>query len=73
MLGYKAKNGFNIYRVRIRRHSRKRPEKKGIVYGKPKSIPVFGIKNNKSLKSIAEERVGRKVPSLRVLNSYWMG
>ena len=72
-LGYKAKQGFVIYRIRIRRGGRKRPVKKGRVYGKPKSVGVTGLKNTKSIKSIAEERVGRKVPALRILNSYWIG
>merc|ERR1712000_658599 len=35
-LGYKAKQGFVVYRVRVRRGSRKRRVSKGIVYGKPK-------------------------------------
>ncbi|KAL6126939.1 hypothetical protein ACLB2K_074984 [Fragaria x ananassa] len=34
-LGYKAKKGYVIYRVRVRRGGRKRPVAKGIVYGKP--------------------------------------
>ena len=34
-LGYKRKQGFVIYRIRIRRGGRKRPVSKGIVYGKP--------------------------------------
>ncbi|KAJ0970599.1 hypothetical protein J5N97_018558 [Dioscorea zingiberensis] len=36
-LGYKAKQGYVIYRVRVRRGGRKRPVPKGIVYGKPKN------------------------------------
>ena len=59
-LGYKAKQGIVIYRIRIRRGGRKRPVKKGRVYGKPSSVGVTGLKNAKSIKSIAEERVGRK-------------
>lgn len=35
MLGYKKKPGYCVFRVRIRRGSRKRPNPKGIVYGKP--------------------------------------
>ncbi|KAJ1948044.1 60S ribosomal protein L15, partial [Linderina pennispora] len=31
-LGYKAKQGFVIYRVRVRRGNRKRPNPKGQVY-----------------------------------------
>ena len=72
-LGYRQKPGFVIYRVRVRRGGRKLPVKKGIVYGKPKSQGVAGLKLYKNLKSRAEEKVGRKVQGLRVLNSYWVG
>merc|ERR1712169_48349 len=34
-LGYKAKQGYVIYRVRVRRGGRKRPVPKGATYGKP--------------------------------------
>ena len=33
-LGYKAKQGYVIYRVRVRRGGRKRPVPKGATYGK---------------------------------------
>ncbi len=32
-LGYKAKQGYVIYRVRVRRGGRKRPVPKGATYG----------------------------------------
>ncbi len=38
-----------------------------------KSIGITGLKNAKNYQSIAEETVGRKMPGLRVLNSYWVG
>ena len=72
-LGYKAKQGFVVYRVKIRRGNRKRPAPKGVVCGKLKSIGVAGLKNVKNYQSVAEEKVGRKLPGLRVLNSYWVG
>ncbi|CAB1320758.1 unnamed protein product [Coregonus sp. 'balchen'] len=34
-LGYKCKQGYVIYRVRVRRGGRKRPVPKGATYGKP--------------------------------------
>ena len=71
-LGYKAKQGYVIYRVRVRRGGRKRPVSKGIVYGKPKHQGITEIKFKRSLKSVAEERAGRKNGGLRVLNSYWV-
>ncbi|ORZ31535.1 60S ribosomal protein L15 [Catenaria anguillulae PL171] len=54
-LGYKAKQGYVVYRVRVRRGSRKRP-----------------LKFQRSARSVAEERVGRRCGNLRVLNSYWI-
>ena len=72
-LGYKAKQGFVIYRARVRRGNRKRPVPKGIVYGKPATQGINQLKWERSLKSKAEERVGRRCGNLRVLNSYWIG
>jgi len=71
-LGYKAKQGFVIYRARVRRGGRKRPVPKGIVYGKPANQGVLQLKWGRSLKSKAEERVGRQCGNLRVLNTYWI-
>jgi len=71
-LGYKAKQGYVIYRVRVRRGNRKRPNPKGIVYGKPHSQGINHLKWERSLRSKAEERVGARCPNLRVLNSYWV-
>uniref|UniRef100_A0A8C0CAB3 Ribosomal protein L15 n=1 Tax=Balaenoptera musculus TaxID=9771 RepID=A0A8C0CAB3_BALMU len=57
-LGYKAKQGYMIYRVRVRRGGRKRPVPKGATYGKP-------VHHG--------ELAGRHCGALRVLNSYWVG
>ncbi|KAJ1976946.1 60S ribosomal protein L15 [Dimargaris verticillata] len=71
-LGYKAKQGYVIYNVRVRRGSRKRQNRKGIVYGKPTNHGINELKNQRSLRAIAECRVGRRCGNLRVLNSYWI-
>ena len=72
-LGYKAKQGFVIYRVRVRRGSRKRPVHKGTVWGKPGSSGAINkFKCTRNLQNLAEERVGRRCGNLRVLNSYWV-
>merc|ERR1711881_99074 len=63
-LGYKAKQGYVIYRVRVRRGGRKKPV--------PKGEGVNQIKFQRSLRSVAEERAGRYCGGLRVLNSYWI-
>merc|ERR1711918_208088 len=65
--------GVVIWRVAVRRGSRKTKTPKGIIYGKPKRQGINQMKSRKNLRSIAEERVGRKMGALRVLNSYWVG
>jgi large subunit ribosomal protein L15e len=71
-LGYKAKQGFVVYRVRVRRGGRKRPVSKGIVYGKPVNQGITQLKAKRNLKNVAEERAGRRCGNLRLLNSYWI-
>mmetsp|Transcript_2216 Transcript_2216/g.9597 ORF Transcript_2216/g.9597 Transcript_2216/m.9597 type:complete len:206 (-) Transcript_2216:81-698(-) len=71
-LGFKAKQGYSVYRVAVRRGGRKRPNNKGIVFGKPKHHGINHLKFARNLKSVAEERLGRKAGNMRVLNSYWV-
>ena len=72
-VGYKAKQGYAIYRIRIRRGGRKRAVRKGIVYGKPVNQGIRKLKKIRSHRSVAEEKVGRRCSNMRVLNSYWVG
>ena len=44
----------------------------GIVYGKPVRQGVTQLKPTRNLRVLAEERAGRKLGGLRVLNSYWV-
>ena len=53
-LGYKAKQGYVIYRVRVRRGGRKRKVPKGAQCGKPTNIGVTQLKFQRSLRSVAE-------------------
>merc|ERR1712181_142731 len=71
-LGYKAKQGYCVYRVRVRRGGRKRPVHKGQVYGKPRNAGITALKARRSLRSVAEGRAARRWGGLRVLNSYWV-
>ncbi|KAJ5106378.1 hypothetical protein N7456_003053 [Penicillium angulare] len=71
-LGYKAKQGYVVYRIRVRRGGRKRPVPKGATYGKPTNHGVNQLKYQRALRATAEERVGRRCANLRVLNSYWI-
>jgi len=70
-LGYKAKQGFVVARVRVRRGGRRkqRPARGRV----PKKMGVTKYTPKKSLQLIAEERAQRKYPNLEVLNSYWVG
>ncbi len=70
-LGYKAKQGFIMVRVRVRRGGlRKQRPRAG---RRPKRMGVKKFKPAKSLRLIAEERAARRFPNLEVLNSYWVG
>jgi large subunit ribosomal protein L15e len=70
-LGYKAKQGIVMARVKVRRGGRRRSRyvraRRSNRMGKNRLTP------GKSLKRIAEERASRKYPNLEVLNSYWVG
>jgi large subunit ribosomal protein L15e len=69
-LGYKAKQGFVVARVKVRRGRRKRP--KPDLGRKPSKSGRF-FSPEKSLQRIAEEKAATKFPNLEVLNSYWVG
>ena len=67
-LGYKAKQGIIIVRVRINRGGRRIiPPTKG---RRSKRSGVSRITPNQSRKVIAEKRVARRYPNMEVLNSY---
>lgn len=67
-LGYKAKQGFVIVRVRIRGGGRSRPEAKG--GRKPSKYGMRSFTPGKSRQRIAEERAAKKYLNLEILNSY---
>ncbi|MCD6324291.1 MAG: 50S ribosomal protein L15e [Desulfurococcales archaeon] len=70
-LGYKAKQGFVVARVRVRKGGmRKQRPNKG---RRPKRMGVYGFAPEKSIQLIAEERAARKYPNLEVLGSYYVG
>jgi large subunit ribosomal protein L15e len=69
-LGYKAKPGVIVVRVRVRKGGLNRPRpRKG---RRPKRMGVYGYAPAKSTRLIAEERAARKYPNLEVLNSYYV-
>jgi large subunit ribosomal protein L15e len=65
-LGYKAKKGYVVIRVRVLKGRRKTP-KKG--RRSPKASGRF-FTTGLSLQALAEQRVARRFPNLEVLNSY---
>ena len=70
-LGYKAKQGVFVVRVRVRRGGLRKPRpRKG---RRPKRMGVLKITMEKSIQRIAEERAARKHPNAEVLNSYYVG
>lgn len=70
-LGYKAKQGFVVVRVRVRKGSglHRRP----IKGRRPKRMGVTKLTRRHSIRSIAEKRASRKYPNCEVLNSYKLG
>ena len=70
-VGYRAKEGFIVVRVRVRRGGQ---NKRAIIAGRrPKHKGIARMTLAKSLKRIAEERAQKHYPNLEVLNSYWIG
>ncbi len=69
-LGYKAKQGFVVVRVRVGRggYRRKRP----VAGRRPKHLGVVKIKRAISSQVIAENRALRKYPNLILLGSYFL-
>jgi len=67
-LGYKAKQGYVVVRVRVRKGGmHKMRPKRG---RKPRAMGVSKYTPGKNLRWVAEERAQKKYPNLEVLNSY---
>ncbi|HDR53525.1 MAG TPA: 50S ribosomal protein L15e [archaeon] len=70
-LGYKAKQGITVVRIRVKAggrtrpsfHAGRKPSKRGRLTYYPK----------KSLQMVAEEKASRKHPNMEVMGSYWVG
>jgi len=68
-LGYKAKKGFTIVRVRLMRGGRKRPRHKKGRKQKRQTIKKQLLMN---YRWVAEQRAERRFSNMSVLNSYWV-
>ncbi|MEM1570161.1 MAG: 50S ribosomal protein L15e [Candidatus Bathyarchaeia archaeon] len=69
-LGYKAKPGIVVVRVRIRKGSGEKPRPRS--GRRPKALGVKKIKRDISKQKIAEERVLKKYPNLKLMGSYYV-
>lgn len=69
-LGYKAKQGVAVVRVKVERGGRKTPKTAG---GRRPTRAGRFFTLNKSKQQTAEERASRKYKNMEVVNSYWVG
>jgi large subunit ribosomal protein L15e len=69
-LGYKAKQGYILVRVKIRKGGMHKVRPKS--GRKPRALGVNRYTTGKNLRWIAEERAQRKYPNMQVLNSYYI-
>ncbi len=69
-LGYKAKQGYVLVRVRVDkgRRARRSPRK-----GRKHKSNYIHVQPQSSHQALAEQRANRKYKNLEVLNSYWVG
>lgn len=70
-LGYRAKQGYVVVRIKVRRGSRRmsRPNR-----GRTgKNMATSDITSGRNLRWMAESRAARKYTNLEVLGSYWVG
>ena len=70
-LGYKAKQGIIVARVKVRRGGLRKSR-----YIRGRRTQRMGknkITGGMSIQRIAEQRADRKFPNMEVLNSYWVG
>jgi large subunit ribosomal protein L15e len=69
-LGYKAKQGIIVVRIRVGRGGmRKQRPASG---RRPKHFGVVHIKQGTNMRKVAENRVSEKFPNLEVLGSYYL-
>ncbi len=69
-LGYKAKQGFIVVRVKVSRGGMRRSKASG--GRRPKHAGIVKIKADVSMRQTAQNRVADKFPNLKVINSYFL-
>ena len=70
-VGYKAKQGYVVVRVRIRKGGARKPRPRA--GRRQKALGVTKYTRAMSLRNIAEDKAKKKFPNLTVLNSYYVG
>jgi large subunit ribosomal protein L15e len=69
-LGYKAKQGIIVVRIRVGRGGMRK--QRPVSGRRPKHFGVVHIKQGINMRKVAERRVGEKFPNLEVLGSYYL-
>ena len=69
-IGYRAKQGFVVVRVKIRKGGARKA--RPVSGRRQRAMGVAKYTRAKNLKQIAQERVAKRFPNLKVLNSYWV-
>lgn len=69
-VGYKAKQGYVVIRVRIRKGGARKPRPRA--GRRQRALGVTKFTRSMSLKHIAEQKAKKKFPNLLVLNSYYV-
>jgi large subunit ribosomal protein L15e len=69
-LGYKAKRGFIVVRVKVGRGGMRR--QKAAKGRRPKHFGIVRMKADVSMQQTSERRVAEKFPNLKVLGSYYL-
>jgi large subunit ribosomal protein L15e len=69
-LGYKAKQGITIVRIRVGRGGMRK--QRPVAGRRPKHLGVVHIKQGISMRKVAERRVNEKFPNMKVLGSYYL-
>lgn len=69
-LGYKAKQGFTIVRIRIKKGARKKAQRAG--GRKPTKAGQYSLPAKIGLQHMCELKAARKHPNMEVLNSYYV-
>jgi large subunit ribosomal protein L15e len=69
-LGYKAKQGIIVVRVRVGRGGMRK--QRPVAGRRPKHMGVVHIKQGISMRKVAERRVNEKCPNMEVLGSYYL-